>query len=175
MKAREVHKAWLCLGGNIGNVVQTMAQALQLLDERQDVRVITVSPVFRTPPWGNTDQDWFYNACAEISTILTPPELLEVTQTIERRLKRVRSERWGPRTIDIDMLAYESVFALEMPDLILPHPRIEQRAFVLVPLATIAPELKIRGEIVSGLLQKVDSSEIQRLSYGHRWWQDTGL
>jgi len=57
----------------------------------------------------------------------------------------------------------------------LPHPRIEQRAFVLVPLATIAPELKIRGEIVSDLLQKVDSSEIQRLSYGHRWWQDTGL
>lgn len=173
MKAREVHKAWLCLGGNIGNVVQTMAQALQLLDERQDARVITVSPVFRTPPWGNTDQDWFYNACAEISTVLTPSELLEATQSIEKRLKRVRSERWGPRIIDIDLLAYESVFALEMPDLTLPHPRIEQRAFVLVPLATIAPALKIRGEIVSDLLEKVDASEIQRTSYGHRWWQDT--
>lgn len=172
MKAREVHKAWLGLGGNIGNVVQTMAQALQLLDERQDARVITVSPVFRTPPWGNTDQDLFYNACAEVSTVLTPSELLEATQSIEKRLKRVRSERWGPRIIDIDLLAYESVFALEMPDLTLPHPRIEQRAFVLVPLATIAPALKIHGEIVSDLLEKVDASEIQRTSYGHRWWQD---
>ncbi len=173
MKAREVHKAWLCLGGNVGNVVQTMAQSLQLLDERQDVRVIAVSPVFRTPPWGKTDQDWFYNACAEISTLLNPAELLVVTQTIEKRLQRVRSERWGPRTIDIDMLAYERVFALETPDLILPHPRIEQRAFVLVPLATIAPQLKIRGETVANLLEKVDGSEIQQLSYGHRWWQES--
>ncbi|WOC14715.1 2-amino-4-hydroxy-6-hydroxymethyldihydropteridine diphosphokinase [Pseudochrobactrum sp. MP213Fo] len=175
MKAREVYKAWLCLGGNIGNVVQTMAQSLQLIDERQDARVIAVSPVFRTPPWGKTDQDWFYNACAEISTVLTPPELLEATQSIEKRLLRIRSERWGPRTIDIDLLAYESVFALEMPDLTLPHPRIEQRAFVLVPLATIAPHLQIRGKVVSDLLENVDASEIQRTSYGHRWWQERAV
>lgn len=175
MKAREAYKAWLCLGGNIGNVVQTMAQALQLLDERQDAHVIAVSPVYRTPPWGNTDQEWFYNSCAEISTLLTPPELLEVAQTIEKRLKRIRSERWGPRTIDIDLLAYDHVLSLEMPDLILPHPRIEQRAFVLVPLAAIAPNLKIRGEMVSDLLEKVDCSEIQRTSHGHRWWQETAL
>lgn len=175
MKAREVHKAWLSLGGNIGNVVQAMAQALQLMDERQDVRVIAVSPVFRTPPWGKTDQDWFYNACAEISTILTPPELLSTSQAIEKRLERVRSERWGPRTIDIDLLAYSSVFALEMPDLTLPHPRIEERAFVLVPLATIAPDLVIRGQSVADLLEKTDASEIQRTSYGHRWWRETAL
>lgn len=175
MKARTIYKAWLGLGGNIGNVAQTMAQALQLLDERQDLRVVTVSPVFQTPPWGKTDQDWFYNACAEITTILTPPELLEVTQAAERRLKRVRSERWGPRTIDIDILAYESVYALEMPDLILPHPRIEQRAFVLVPLAMLAPDLKIRGERVADLLEKIDTSDIRQLSYGHRWWQENNL
>lgn len=175
MKQREVYKAWLGLGGNIGNVVQTMAQALQLLDDSADVHVITVSPVFRTPPWGKTDQDWFYNACAEISTTLTPPELLAVTQTIEKRLKRVRSERWGPRTIDIDLLAYENVFALEMPDLTLPHPRIEERAFVLVPLEAIAPELIIRGSRVADLLAKIDRSQIQRTSYGHRWWQKTIL
>lgn len=175
MKAREVHKAWLSLGGNIGNVVQAMAQALQLMDERQDVRVIAVSPVFRTPPWGKTDQDWFYNACAEISTILTPPELLSTSQAIEKRLERVRSERWGPRTIDIDLLAYSSVFALEMPDLTLPHLRIEERAFVLVPLATIAPDLLIRGQSVADLLEKTDASEIQRTSYGHRWWRETAL
>lgn len=171
MKAVEVRKAWLCLGGNVGNVVQTMAQSLQLLDERQDIRVIAVSPVFRTPPWGKTDQDWFYNACAEISTLLTPPNLLEVTQKIEKRLQRVRSERWGPRTIDIDMLAYEKVLALDTPELILPHPRIEERAFVLVPLATIAPQLNIRGQTVANLLEKTDHTGIQQLSYGHRWWQ----
>src|SRR5690606_42108276 len=82
-----------------------MANALQLLDSRGDMRVIEVSPVYRTPPWGKTDQAWFYNSCAEIETDLEPLNLIDVCLEIERQLKRVRSERWGPRIIDIDILA----------------------------------------------------------------------
>ena len=92
-----------------------------------------MSPVYKTPPWGVTDQPWFYNAAAEIRTSLDPEALLDLVLDTELRLKRVRRERWGPRVIDIDVLAYEGVGERE-GRLTLPHPRMTERAFVMVPL-----------------------------------------
>lgn len=171
MMDKQTYKAWLGLGGNVGDPVQAMAQALQLLDDRDDTRVIAVSPVYRTAPWGNTDQDWFHNSCAEIETSLSPQALLQCCLNIEKLLKRERSERWGPRTIDIDLLAYQGVFELNEAELTLPHPRIEQRAFVLVPLAAIAPQLMIRNHSVADLLKQLDISDVKITSHSHRWWR----
>ena len=97
------YRAWLGLGGNIDDPVASMGKALRILDERADTDVVAVSAVYRTPPWGKTDQAWFHNACAEIVTALEPLKLIQICLDVERSLKRVRLERWGPRIIDIDM------------------------------------------------------------------------
>ena len=110
-------KAWLGLGGNIGDPVTSMAKALRALNERSETRVLGVSPVYKTPPWGKTDQAWFHNACAEVETSLDPEALLAACLDVEKHLKRQRLERWGPRIIDIDVLAYEGLEEFESPTL----------------------------------------------------------
>ena len=109
MSSEGFRKATLGLGGNIGDPVQAMAEALRALDARPDSRVLAVSRLYRTPPWGKTDQDWFFNACALVETMLAPEALLDTCLDIERVMKRERKERWGPRTIDIDVLTFEGV------------------------------------------------------------------
>ncbi|GGA84202.1 2-amino-4-hydroxy-6-hydroxymethyldihydropteridine diphosphokinase [Brucella endophytica] len=161
-------RAWLGLGGNIGDPVAAMGQALRLLDERNDTRVVAVSSVYRTPPWGKTDQDWFHNACAEIETTLSPIGLLDACLDIEKGLKRLRLERWGPRTIDIDVLAFEGVENLDEPTLTLPHPRMTERAFVLVPLAEIAPGLVANGRTVAEWRAGCDDKGVERIE--GEWW-----
>ncbi|GGH33148.1 2-amino-4-hydroxy-6-hydroxymethyldihydropteridine diphosphokinase [Alsobacter metallidurans] len=158
-------RAWVSLGGNIGRDAAAkraaIAEALRRLDTGK-VRVIARSGDYRTPPWGPVAQDWFVNACAEIETELRPRELLDLLLGIEHAMGRVRNERWGPRLIDMDILAYEAV-TVESPDLTLPHPRMMDRAFVLVPLAEISPDLLIGETSIAHALARLDSSGIERL------------
>lgn len=167
-----VHQAALGLGGNIGDPVAAMGAALAILDARPDCRVAAVSRLYRTPPWGNTDQAWFFNACALVQTSLTPEGLLEACLAAERTLKRERVERWGPRTIDIDVLTYDDL-AQAGELLEIPHPRMTERGFVLMPLADIAPDLIVNGEAVSDWLAASDVSGIEPVGEGRDWWRTT--
>jgi 2-amino-4-hydroxy-6-hydroxymethyldihydropteridine diphosphokinase len=160
---------YLSLGGNLGDPAASMATALRLLDADDDTRVIAVSSLYRTPPWGKLDQPDFLNAAAEISTALAPRELLDLCLEAERKLKRVREERWGPRLIDIDILVFGDRVIHET-GLEVPHPRMLERAFVLAPLAEIAPGLAVGGRSVSERLSAVDTSGIERLASGRDWW-----
>jgi len=162
-------EATLGLGGNIADPVQAMARALQSLDSRSDCRVERVSRLYRTPPWGKTDQAFFFNACASVATSLAPERLLEVCLEIEREMKRERIERWGPRTIDIDILTFGTV-ASNTAKLQIPHPRMTQRGFVLMPLADIAADLKIEGQTVAEWLADVDVGGIEVADADSDWW-----
>ena len=134
----------IALGGNVGDKVQSLRRALRAIAAEPGVELTAVSRLYRTPPWGKTDQDWFVNACALGRTSLEPAELLERVKGLEVELGRERTERWGPRVIDIDLIAYDEI-ALKTERLTLPHPELFNRAFVLVPLAEIAPDLVIGG------------------------------
>jgi 2-amino-4-hydroxy-6-hydroxymethyldihydropteridine diphosphokinase len=162
--------AWLGLGGNIGDPVAAMAEALSRLAARPDCSVEAVSRLYRTPPWGKTDQDWFFNAAAALETTLSPHALLDLCLEIERAMKRIRVERWGPRTLDIDILAYDDLVVSD-DRLALPHPRMRDRAFVLMPLADIAPELVIEGRAVTAWLADADRAGIEVADKGRDWWR----
>ena len=168
MSSEPFRRATLGLGGNIGDPVRAMAEALRALDARPDCRVVAVSRLYRTPPWGKTDQDWFFNACALVETALAPEALLDACLTIERAMKRERKERWGPRTIDIDVLTFEGV-AQSGGRLELPHPRMTGRGFVLMPLADIAPGLAVAGRSVAEWLEEADTAGIEPASAGREW------
>lgn len=164
-----LQSATLGLGGNIGDPVKAMAAALQKLDGRDDCRVSAVSRLYRTPPWGKTDQSFFFNACAAVETRLEPEALLDVCLSIEREMKRERIERWGPRTLDIDVLTYGEVIQ-DAPRLELPHPRMTDRGFVLMPLADIVPGLLVRGRAVSDWLSNAEVTGIEIADDSHDWW-----
>ncbi|MER9021093.1 2-amino-4-hydroxy-6-hydroxymethyldihydropteridine diphosphokinase [Mesorhizobium sp. M0815] len=161
---------YLSLGGNLGDPTKSMAVALGILDADESTRVVAVSSLYRTPPWGKLDQPDFLNAAAEISTALAPRALLDLCLDAERKLKRVREERWGPRLIDIDILVFGDRIIHET-GLEVPHPRMLERAFVLAPLAEIAPKLVVDGKSVSERLAAVDTSGIERLPSGRKWWK----
>ncbi|MBB6411031.1 2-amino-4-hydroxy-6-hydroxymethyldihydropteridine diphosphokinase [Mesorhizobium sangaii] len=160
---------YLSLGGNLGDPAKSMGAALRMLDADADTRVTGVSSLYRTPPWGKLDQPDFLNAAAEISTGLAPRALLDLCLDAERRLKRVREERWGPRLIDIDILVFGDR-VIHQTGLEVPHPRMLERAFVLAPLAEIAPGLVVGGRSVADRLVAVDTSGIERLPSGRDWW-----
>lgn len=172
MSSETFRRATLGLGGNIGDPAHAMAEALRALDLRADCRVLAVSRLYRTPPWGKTDQDWFFNACALIETTLAPEPLLDICLGIERDMKRERIERWGPRTIDIDVLTYEGVEQAG-GRLELPHPRMTERGFVLMPLADVAPSLEVEGRPVTAWLEAADVAGIEPASAGPDWWRTT--
>jgi 2-amino-4-hydroxy-6-hydroxymethyldihydropteridine diphosphokinase len=156
--------ALLALGGNVGDVRATFDRAVVMLCDRSEMRLIARSSDYRTPPWGVTDQPAFVNCCLHIDTALTPHALLAHVQTVETALGRDRAKerRWGPRTIDVDLIAYDDVRCAE-PDLTLPHPRVLERAFVLVPLAEIAPDRLINGVTVADALARLDARGIEKL------------
>ena len=131
--------AYLGLGSNLGDREENLRQALSLLGE--SVEIIALSSVYQTEPWGYTAQPSFLNLVCGFRTSLGPPELLALVQEVERRLGRVRTIRYGPRTIDVDILLYGDRI-VDTPDLQIPHPRIPERAFVLAPLAEIAPDVE---------------------------------
>ncbi|RKE84475.1 2-amino-4-hydroxy-6-hydroxymethyldihydropteridine diphosphokinase [Rhizobium sp. AG855] len=168
------HNAWqqatLGLGGNIGDPQAAMADALRRLDDREDCRVTAVSRLYRTPPWGKIDQADFYNCCAAVETLLAPQALLAACLEIERDMKRVRVERWGPRTIDIDILTYGSL-KLDADHLTIPHPRMTERAFVLMPLADFAGDLVVEGRRVADWLEDADGAGIAVANENRAWWR----
>jgi 2-amino-4-hydroxy-6-hydroxymethyldihydropteridine diphosphokinase len=157
-------EALVALGGNTGDVADTLDRAVAMLCNEDDVNLVRRSSNYRTPPWGLADQPAFINACLRIATLLAPRALLKRAQSIEQRLGRDRlsEQRWGPRPVDIDLLAYDDV-TLEEPGLTLPHPHLLERAFVLVPLAEIAPDWVIAGLSVRDALARVDPTGIERL------------
>jgi 2-amino-4-hydroxy-6-hydroxymethyldihydropteridine diphosphokinase len=170
LPGRSKERVFLGLGGNLGEPQKSMAAALSMLDADPTTEVVAVSSLYRTPPWGKTDQPDFLNAAAEVRTSHTPRELLDLCLEAERRLKRVRQERWGPRLIDIDILVFGEQ-AVDESGLEIPHPRMLERAFVLAPLAEIAPDFSIEGRTLSAWLADVDTAGIERLASGRDWWK----
>lgn len=130
-------KAYLGLGSNMGDRAHQLQQAIQIIDRFQHIDVTSVSPIYETEPVGYTDQPQFLNLCIEIETTLKPQELLKRCLETEQVLHRVRKIRWGPRTLDVDILLYGNEI-IEEDNLIIPHPRMVERAFVLIPLNDIA-------------------------------------
>ncbi|WP_375408030.1 2-amino-4-hydroxy-6-hydroxymethyldihydropteridine diphosphokinase [uncultured Methylobacterium sp.] len=155
--------AYLGLGSNIGDKAATLAESVARLAVTPGIRITARSSDYRTPPWGDTDQDWFLNAAVAVDTTLSPHALLEAGLAIETALGRVRERRWGPRVIDIDVLFYEGA-AVDDARLVLPHRFVRERAFVLMPLAEIAPDLMIGPETVAQALSKLDCTGIERVT-----------
>jgi 2-amino-4-hydroxy-6-hydroxymethyldihydropteridine diphosphokinase len=160
-----VVEALLALGGNVGDVRATLDRAVAMLCAAGDIRLVAASSDYRTPPWGVADQPPFINRCLIVATELPPPALLQRAQAVETALGRDRSRerRWGPRTADIDILAYDDL-VLDTPTLTLPHPRLFERAFVLVPLSEIAADRVIAGRRVRDALGGLDTTGIERLA-----------
>jgi 2-amino-4-hydroxy-6-hydroxymethyldihydropteridine diphosphokinase len=157
-------EALLGLGGNLGDVRDTLDRAIATFCDDAAVRLLARSADYRTPPWGRTDQPPFINCAIAVETTLPPRALLKRALDVERAFGRHRAdgERWGPRTLDIDILVYGDV-TLDEPDLVLPHPRLLERAFVLVPLAEIRPDLTVHGVRVADALGRTDTMGIERL------------
>ncbi|GAK70825.1 2-amino-4-hydroxy-6-hydroxymethyldihydropteridine pyrophosphokinase [Agrobacterium rubi TR3 = NBRC 13261] len=161
--------AALGLGGNLGDPPAAMAQALDAISRHDHCRLVAVSQLYSTPPWGNTDQADFFNCCALVETSLEPEALLDLCLDIERGMKRVRDERWGPRTIDIDVLTYgDADIVTERVEI--PHPRMTERAFVLIPLSDIAPDLVVKDRTIADWLDDADTTGIKRANKKREWW-----
>ena len=152
------------LGGNVGDVRATFRKAIANICDMAQAVLVARSSDYKTPPWGDEAQPRFINACIEIDTPLDPHALLFVLHKVEQKFGRERAKerRWGPRTLDLDLIAYGDL-ALQTEALTLPHPRLLERAFVLVPLAEIAPERKIGGRSVKAALAELGSAGIERL------------
>jgi 2-amino-4-hydroxy-6-hydroxymethyldihydropteridine diphosphokinase len=158
-------KAWLGLGSNLQKPAVQLREALKRLAETNGIEKLEASSFYRTPPWGDEHQDDFINAVVRIETSLEPLALLGELQSIENLMGRKRcGRRWGPRLIDIDLLLYGDS-QLQLGELEIPHPRMHERAFVLVPLAELDPELEIPGRgPVENYLQQIDCSGIKCMS-----------
>lgn len=157
--------ALIGLGGNVGDVRTTLALAIEAICQRASARLMARSSDYSTPPWGQEPQPPFVNACIEIETALDPHELLDALHDIEKEHGRDRGNerRWGPRTLDLDLLAYDDL-RLDARGLILPHPRLFERAFVLVPLSEIAPDRPISGRTPASALETVAADGIEKLA-----------
>lgn len=150
-------RAYIGLGSNLDDPAQQLRRALQALAQLPETQLLAQSRLYRTPPWGMLEQPDFVNAVAELETNLTPRQLLDALLRIEHAAGRVRAhERWGPRVLDLDLLHMDGIQQHDA-NLILPHPRIAERAFVLLPLAELAPALHLPGQgVVATLLTAVD-------------------
>lgn len=152
--------AYLSLGSNLGDRQANLEKAIELIKGHQGIQLEQVSSLYETEPVGYEDQDWFVNAVVEIATTLSPQELLGAAAEVENQLGRVRTIRWGPRTVDVDILFYGNHLVVE-ENLEIPHPRIQERAFVLKPLAEIAPDFvhPYYGQTAEDLLENLTDAE----------------
>jgi 2-amino-4-hydroxy-6-hydroxymethyldihydropteridine diphosphokinase len=155
--------AVLGLGGNIGDSRKILVAALDLLARHPGIGVEAVSALYQTPPWGKTDQPPFLNAAARIETSLTPRALLDAVLSVERQLGRERSERWGPRTVDIDILIFGNS-AIDESGLHVPHPHLTERAFALAPLVDVMPQAELSGRPAADWLKDADRAGMVRLA-----------
>jgi len=153
-------KAFLSLGSNMGDRLAYLSKAIDKIAEIQGCNILNKSSVYETEPWGYENQEAFLNLCISIETSLSPYELLESLQAIELELDRVRKIHWGPRTIDIDILLFDDIIC-EDDKLTIPHPRMRERAFVLIPLYDIEKNLIIDGIKLEDLINKIDTRGIK--------------
>lgn len=147
----------------MGEVRAHMAAAIERLSRHPDIEVEAVSALYRTPPWGKTDQPHFLNAAVRVDTQLAPSALLQAILAVEQALGRQRAERWGPRTIDIDILLFGKL-AVDESGLHVPHPRLTDRAFALAPLVDVMPEAEIAGRPATEWLALSDRAGMERLA-----------
>lgn len=157
-------KAYLGLGSNLGDRKENIDSAVDMLKSHGNIEVKRVSSYYETEPVGYEDQDRFLNIVLEINTTLEPYELLEFCGLIEEKLKRKRIIRWGPRIIDVDILLYEG-FSSRDESLTIPHPRMTERAFVMIPLHEIAPDIEIDNKSINEVLKKLNGEEIRKMNY----------
>jgi len=165
-------RVWIGLGSNVGDRLENLRRGLSCLAKLAGTRVAAVSSVYECEPVGKTDQPWFLNAVVEVDTALEPHDLLRELLRIERLCGRERLERWGPRTLDLDILVFADRVASEA-GLVIPHPRLTERAFALLPLSEIAPDVVVpgRGVTVSRLLEGLpaDGPEVRRVGAPPAW------
>jgi 2-amino-4-hydroxy-6-hydroxymethyldihydropteridine diphosphokinase len=155
--------ALLGFGGNVGDVRRTLADGVAAFADGKDVTLRYASSHYRTPPWGVLSQPRFINMAISVETRLAPRELLQRAINVEAKFGRDRSQgRWGPRTLDIDLLSYDDL-VIDEPGLILPHPRMFERAFVLVPLNEIVPGRVIAGRNIKQAVAQLDDRGVERL------------
>jgi 2-amino-4-hydroxy-6-hydroxymethyldihydropteridine diphosphokinase len=156
--------AYIGLGANLGEPAAQLRRALAELAALDEVELLKVSSFYLNPPLGPPEQPWYVNAVAQVRTRLSAEELLRSLQRLEDALGRVRGERWGPRVIDLDLLLYNGE-VINTPELTLPHPEMQRRAFVLVPLAEIAPEAWHPGlqQSAAQLLAELDPADREAL------------
>lgn len=158
----KMNKAYLGLGTNIGERENYLRQACEIINHHPMINILKVSKVYETKAWGLKEQDDFLNICIEIETKLNPQELLEVCHNVESKLNRVRAIRWGPRTIDVDILLFNDIISLD-ENLTLPHPRIRERAFVLIPLVDLNENLLIDNKTIHSYLNELSKNEIEEV------------
>jgi 2-amino-4-hydroxy-6-hydroxymethyldihydropteridine diphosphokinase len=156
-------RAAIALGSNLGDSLITLESALQVLSQTPEIGVESRSHWYQTKAVGPPQPDYL-NGCALLQVALSPQELLETLLATEAKFGRVRRERWGPRVLDLDLLLFDDV-VVNLPGLQIPHPRMTERAFVLVPLAEIAPDWiePITGKPIAELAQTVDCSEVRKI------------
>lgn len=153
-------RAFLSLGSNMGDKKKYLYNAIKLLNSYAGVRIVNLSSLYETNPWGYTEQDLFMNLAVEIETSLSPIELLDCCQWIEQELGRVRLVKWGPRVIDVDILLFEDEL-INTDRLTVPHPFMAERDFVMIPLCEIAKDLKINEVKVKTLAKHFDSNGLK--------------
>lgn len=173
MQSRSTKQEWdakespkrsaIALGSNLGDSLTILKDSLNILAQTPGIVLLAHSSWYQTEPVGPPQPDYI-NGCAVLDVQLTPQELLKTLLRIEAQLGRVRQQRWGPRTVDLDLLLFDDLI-LETPTLQVPHPRMKERAFVLVPLAEIAPNWiePVSGKAIAQLVQRVDCSGVRRL------------
>lgn len=155
---KKFYDCFISLGSNLGDRAEYIKKALMMLEASEKIQLVNVSSLYETPPWGKYDQPSFINGAACLRTDMPILELLHVCQDIELKLGRERHEHWGPRTIDIDLLWAEGT-SVQSSELKLPHPYMQERAFVLIPLQEIAPALTVSGKSISYYLSQLPDAD----------------
>lgn len=155
-------KAYLGLGSNLGIRKENIDSAISLIKNHQQVNITKISSYYETEPIGYKEQNWFLNIVIEIDTSLQPYELLEFCGVIEEKLMRKREVKWGPRTIDVDILLYEG-FTSQDERLTLPHPQMTKRAFVMVPLQEIVEDIAIEDKNIDQIVKDLTGQKLKKL------------
>ncbi|MDH5762807.1 MAG: 2-amino-4-hydroxy-6-hydroxymethyldihydropteridine diphosphokinase [Nitrospinota bacterium] len=158
--------AYIAIGSNMDSPVDNCNEAADLINDHPAISISSRSSLYETEPYGKSDQDWFVNSVIEVTTHLSPELLFKACLAIEKKMGRIRDEKWGPRIIDLDILFYDD-FVFKERDLEIPHPDIAERSFVLVPMNEIAPDFvhpKLKKSIETLLEEIPNPQEVKRLS-----------